>query len=525
MLQACDRCGGDVDRLGVCGACGRHTPLTAHERIGVLATGFVEQDAMVAGGDPLRFDGYAEAARAARATTGLGEAAVWGFAQIGAQRCALVVLDFRFLGGSMGVAVGEKVARAYEGAVAEELPLVAVTGSGGARMQEGMVSLVQMAKTAEARRRHAHAGLGQVTLLTSPTTGGVYASFGSLADIVFAEPDAHVGFAGPRVVRELTGTAPPPDVHTAGFAREHGLVDDILARDVQVETIASALRNLAGAPAHRSRTALPKLDTASPPDAWRRVKLARAARRPKGPAILDAILTDAVELRGDRSGGGEDPSVIVRLGALTRTGDRVVAIAQDASGDGRMSPAGFRTAMRAIALAGRTGLPLVTLVDTKGADPLPASEGSGVAAAIAETFVAMLDCPAPTVCAVTGEGGSGGALAMAVADRVLVWRNAFFSVIAPEGAASILYRDATRAAELAARMRITAEDLLDLGIADRIVEEPPGGAQAAPAEACAVLGAAIAEEVAALRSAPAPSRLGNRRRRWRRAGSRWLRPL
>ncbi len=489
--------------------------LDAAARIRLLADSFTEHDAGLTGADPLGFDGYPEALEAAREATGLAEACVWGVAETDGIRYALVVLDFRFLGGSMGTAVGEKVARAYEGALGERLPLVAVTASGGARMQEGMAALVQMARTVEARRRHASAGLGQVTLLTSPTTGGLYASFASLADVILAEPGATVGFAGPRVVEQLTGTTPPPDVHTAEYALGHGLVDGIVARSEQRETIARSLRNLTGVPgsAHRLR-ALPAAASEKLP-AWERLGLARDPARPKGPAVLDALLTDAIELCGDRE-GADDPAVVVRIGALRAGGRRVVAVAQDPSGEGRIRPAGFRKAIRAFELAGRIGAPVVSVIDTRGADPLPESEGGGIASLIARTFLAVLDCPSPTLAVVTGEGGSGGALAMAPCDRVLMWENAVFSVIAPEGAASILYRDGSRAPELAERLRITAADLVGLGIADEVVPEPGGGAQTDPARALEALAAAVDGAVESLAGEPSAARRTQRGRRWRR---------
>jgi len=217
---------------------------TATETIALLTRSFDEQDEALTGGDPLRFEGYLEQLEKARAWTGLTEACVWGWAEIGGVRCALAVMDFAFLGGSMGLAVGEKIARAFDAARAERLPVVTVCASGGARMQEGMIALAQMAKTVEAQRRHAAGGLAHVSVLTSPTTGGVYASFASLADVIVAEPHATISFAGPRVVAELTGEAPRPEVHTAEYAYEHGLIDAVTPADTWTEVIGCALRGL-----------------------------------------------------------------------------------------------------------------------------------------------------------------------------------------------------------------------------------------------------------------------------------------
>jgi acetyl-CoA carboxylase carboxyl transferase subunit beta len=487
-------------------------------RIASIATRFDEQDADLAGTDPLHFEGYPEQVAGARGH----EACVWGWATIDGVDCALVVMDFGFLGGSMGVAVGEKVADAFDSARKRKFPVVTVTASGGARMQEGMVALVQMAKTSEARRLHAEAGLAQVSVLTSPTTGGVYASFASLADVVIASPDATIGFAGPRVVEELTGATPDPRIHKAEFAYEHGLVDAIVPVAEQPAAIATILRSLAPATGERvERAAVDAVDDREQLSAWQRLDMARDPARPKAGALLDALFARSFQLRGDRSGEPDDPAVVVRVGELA-TGATIVAIAEDSSGPGRIEPEGYRKVVRAVRLAGRLGLPVVTLIDTRGADPLPVSEGHGIAAAIASTFVELLGCPSPTLSVITGEGGSGGALAMAVCDRIIAWENAVFSVIAPEAAASILYRDASRGPELAERLGITAADLVRLKIVDDVVAEPPGGAHTDPARAADSLAARIAAEVGDLTAVSKRTRLRRRHRRWRGAGNAYI---
>ena len=473
------------------------------------------------GHDPISFDGYDAQLERAREQTDANEACIWGIADVDGQRCALVVFDFDFLGGSMGVVVGEKVARAFDVARREKLPVVTVTASGGARMQEGMWALVQMAKTVEARRRHGAAGLAHVTLLSSPTTGGVYASFASLADVILAEEGATVGFAGPRVVEELTGSAPGSDVHTSAFAFAHGLVDDIVVPGAHAATIArtlAALRAERRQPVAPAGDAPPAADVASDDadvGAWERLRRVRDPGWPRAAGIIDVLLADAVALRGDRTGAADDPRVVVRAGGLRGTRTSVLAIGLDASGDGRVRPEGFRKAIRAFEIAGRLGLPVVTIVDTRGADPLPSSEAAGVAAAIAGTFDAMLGCPAPTLAVLSGEGGSGGALAFAVADRVLALHGAVFSVIAPEAAAAILYRDASRGAELAERLAITTDDLVRLGLVDRVIPEPPGGVLAHPQAAVLRLASGVATEIEGLVDLTPRRRLRQRERRWR----------
>ncbi len=491
---------------------------SARDRIAALTRSFVERDAGLRGGDPIDFEGYVVQLEHTRAETDANESCVWGIADIGGERCALVVFDFGFLGGSMGVVAGEKVARAFDAARRERLPVVTVTSSGGARMQEGMWALVQMAKTVEAHRRHSAEGLAHITLLASPTTGGVYASFASLADVLFAEDDATIGFAGPRVVEELTGSAPSSDVHTASFAFAHGLIDAVVlpidASVVLGRTLA-ALR-----PERGERTPgfdEPARDVAGKRHlgAWARLQRVREPTWPKAGSIVDRLLVDPVALRGDRTGSPDDRSVLVRIGGLAGTRLNVLAIGLDASGAGRVHPEGFRKAVRAVQIAGRLGLPLVTVVDTRGADPAPSSEGAGIAAAIARTFEAMLDCPAPTLSVLTGEGGSGGALALAVADRVLAWESAVFSVIAPEAAAAILYRDPSRGPELAERLGITAADLVRLGLVDRVIPEPAGGVPAHPQSAMEQLASGVASEIESLVALAPRRRLRQRERRWR----------
>jgi acetyl-CoA carboxylase alpha subunit len=381
-----------------------------------------------------------------------------------------------------------------------------------------MWSLVQMAKTIQARRWHAAAGLAHVAVLGSPTTGGVYASFVSLADVIFAEPEARIGFAGPRVVEELTGETPPPDVHTAGFAYAHGLIDAIVARSDQPAAIGRALRALTP-----KRDRVDALDAARTPSgpgpavgapAWERLRAVRDLAWPAATDILDALIADAIDVRGDRTGFVDD-HVVVRIGGVRGTARNVVAIGQQTRDDGRIRPEGFRTAVRAIELAGRLGLPVLTIIDTRGADPLPDSEGRGIAAAIARTFEAMLGCPTPTLAVLTGEGGSGGALAMAVADRIVAFESAVFSVIAPEGAATILYRDPGRGPELADALRITVGDLVELGLVDTVVAEPEAGVRADRRGAMQLLAETVAVEVSRLATMRPRRRGVYRRRRWR----------
>jgi acetyl-CoA carboxylase carboxyl transferase subunit beta len=365
------------------------------------------------------------------------------------------------LGGTMGAAVGERVVRAYDRARDLRLPVVVATRSGGARLQEGMVALVQLPRTVSAARRHAAAGLLSLGVYGSPTTGGVYASFGSLVDVRAATEHAVIGFAGPRVAEGTLGESLPPGSHTAEAAYEEALVDALLAPTGAADWVDVALgrtdRPLPTRP-------LPAWADPGVDGAWGEVLRARAVGRPTGIDRAARLCTSWLELRG--------ADAVVRAGLATVADRRCVVVATDRyHRDGRPTPAGYRLAQRAVGLAGRLGLPVVTLVDTPGADPSPASEADGLAYEIAHTFEAMAGCPTPIVSVCVGEGGSGGALALSYADRLLMTGHAVFSVIGPEGAAAILERNPARGADVADLLRLTSADMLALGVVDKIIAE------------------------------------------------------
>lgn len=427
-----------------------------------------EWDADLRSGDPLAFPGYADQVAALGA-----ESVVTG------RTAHVVVVEscFDVLGGSMGVVAGEKVVRALARATELRLPAVCIIRSGGARMQEGMVSLLQLGRTTDALRAHGAAGLLSVALLRSPTTGGVFASYGSMCDVRAAEPGAIIGFAGPRVVEQTTGELVGERSHTAEAAHRHGLVDAVVDRSASARWIDGAL-GLVATPLEVSRVPVPAVEEVVPAGAWGEVVRARRPSRPTGIEVAGAITTSWTELAGG------DPTV--RAGLASLDGDRVIVVATDRRHrDGRPTPLGFRLVQRAVALADRLGLPFVSLVDMPGADPSSQSENDGVAREIARTLAAMAVLRSPSVSVCVGEGGSGGALAMAWADRLLIQTHAVFSVIGPEGAAAIIERDASRAPEMAARLRLTSADLAAIGIVDGLVGESADDVRAAVVDALA----------------------------------------
>ena len=242
----------------VCPSCGHHFRLPATVRLGQLLDEgtFEERDAGLVSVDPLGFvdqKAYTDRLAAAQLATGLRDAALWGVGRIEGQRIAIVVMDFGFMGGSMGAVVGEKVARAAEGALAERIPLVIVSASGGARMQEGTLALMQLAKTMAALERLRAGHVPYVSVMSDPTTGGVFASYAAMGDVNLAEPNALIGFAGARVGAGTIGQELPPGFQRAEFLYRHGFLDRIVARADLLRELAQLLRFLAPGPREAAR--------------------------------------------------------------------------------------------------------------------------------------------------------------------------------------------------------------------------------------------------------------------------------
>lgn len=368
-----------------------------------------------------------------------------------------VVWDFRVQGGSFGEDDGTIFSAAVRHAIAERVPLVTLVRSGGTRLQEGMAALVGIPRARLALLSLSEAGLPHVSVADAPTTGGVWISIVSPADIRVAVAGATIGFAGPRVVEAFTGALPGPDSHTADSSYQAGLVDAVLARDAVPAWLAATLRTLGPGTATASEVSV---RAAGDLGGWEQVLKSRA-RTASGRALLADLLTDPIALQAPHG----DQTVAACVGRLA--GRPVVGVAVAADLGGKPTPDGYRLATRAYRLASRLGLPVLSLVDTPGADPGPDSERDGVATAMGEALDALLTCASPTLALVHGEGGSGGALAAAAADTVLVTTDAYFAAIGPEGATAALRRPMQECAD---RMRITPADLLALGFADAIAE-------------------------------------------------------
>jgi len=518
----------------VCPECGRHAPLTAPERLeSLLDTGsarLLEVD--MPEHDPLEFTDskpYRQRLAAARATTGLNEAVLCARGRIGGNPVVVAAMDFRFLGGSLGSNVGEAVTHAAEVALRERTPLLIVTASGGARMQEGIISLMQMAKTSQALGQLDEAGILTVSLITDPTFGGVAASYATSTDVIIAEPGARLGFAGPRVIEQTIKQTLPDGFQTAEFLLEHGVVDMIRPRAELRVTLAKLLsvasRQREGVP-HQPVTGALVTEPAELParDPWDCVRAARHLGRPSTLDYIALLVEDFNELHGDRM-SADCPALVAGLGRFEGVPVVVIGTQKGHTADelarrnyGMPSPAGYRKAARVMKLAAKLGLPVITLVDTAGAYPGIEAEERGQSVAIAENLKLMAGLPVPVVAVVTGEGGSGGALALAFADRVLMCANAVYSVISAEGCAAILWKDPAAAPKAAAALRVDARSLLSLGVVDGVVPEPGTGAETDHLAAAGALRAALAHTLAELLPLDQMNLVTGRRARFRRFG-------
>ncbi len=530
LWTVCPSCKRHVDRdawinnLKVCPACRAHERLGCRERIALLTDtdSFREMNAGVTARDPLGFrddsGAYADKAAANAAKAGIGESVVTGTATLDGRPVVLGVMDFRFMGGSLGSATGERILLAAEAALAQRLPLILVSASGGARMQEGIVSLMQMARTCAGIARLQEAGLPYLSVLTDPTTGGVSASYAMVGDLNIAEPRSLIGFAGRRVIEQTIKQKLPDDFQTAEYVEAHGFIDSIVPRRDLKTWLSNVLNYYRPEqrlpPSRKGPQAAPARGKKRP--AWETVQLARQAGRPTIRDYIAGFCGDFVELHGDRL-FGDDPGIIG--GFATIDGVRVMLIGHQkgktveeniASNFGMANPEGYRKALRLMRLAERYGLPVVSLVDTPGAYPGLEAEARGQAEAIARNLTVMATLRTPFVVVVTGEGGSGGALGIAVGDRVLMLRNAVYSVISPEGCASILWRDGKKAPEAAEALKITSEALLKLGIIDAIVPEPADGAHTDPAATIAAVKTAVLDALAPLMALPADTLVAQR---------------
>ncbi|XRQ12504.1 carboxyl transferase domain-containing protein [Actinomadura welshii] len=418
---------------------------------------------------------YGAELAAARERSGCDEAVLTGEGRLRGRRVAFVVSEFRFLAGSIGLATADRIVAAVERATAERLPLLAAPSSGGTRMQEGTAAFVQMARITAAVRAHRAAGLPYLVYLRHPTTGGVFASWGSLGHVTAAEPGALIGFLGPRVYEGLYGEPFPSGVQVAENLAAKGLLDAVVGIDDLADVAARTLAVLCG---NRPPASSPRAPVEAPPAtaAWESIERSRRPDRPGVRELLRHGAADVTPLSGTGQGEAERGLLL----ALARFGDAsCIVVAQDRSSQRTghpLGPTGLRVARRGMRLAAELGLPLVTVVDTPGADLSAEAEEGGLAGEIARCLADLVAHPSPTLCLLLGEGAGGAALALLPADRVVAARHAWLSPLPPEGASVIVHRTAERAGEMAAAQGVRSADLLRGGLADELLDERPDAA-------------------------------------------------
>ena len=484
------------DRFFICPRCGKYMPIGARDRLAmVMDEGTFEPWFEEIGTcDPLGTPGYREKLEAAREKSGSSEAVTVGYGKIGGHETVIGVCDPTFMIGSMGRTMGERITLAFERAAERKLPVILFCCSGGARMQEAIISLMQMEKTAAAVKRHADAGLFYCSVLTDPTMGGVTASFATLADVILAEPQARIGFAGPRVIQQTIGQALPAGFQTAQFQLDHGMVDRVVERHNLKNTLHYLL--YAHSPhrhhIHHKRHAC--LDHHLDHDSlelshhhektpWEKVKMVRSGSRATSMDYIERIFQDFRELHGDRC-FGDDHALV---GGLALLNGQPVTVLANLRGKGVQErfyrnfgmpkPEGYRKAIRLMKQAEKFGRPVIAFINTSGAFCGIDAEERGQGNAIAESIMTMAGLKVPTLCILVGEGGSGGALAIAAGNEVWMLEHSTYAILSPEGYSAILWKTEGRAEEAAKIMKLTAQDLAELGVIERIIPEF-GGATA-----------------------------------------------
>ena len=480
-----------VSHYYICPKCNGYFRIKAKTRIKMVADkgSFTEWCTGLANSNPLDYPEYEEKIAQVQAKTHLEEAVRIGEAKIDGQRVVVGVCDARFLMGSMGHVVGEKITQSFERATQERLPVILFCCSGGARMQEGIISLMQMAKTSAAIKRHSEAGLLYIPVLTDPTTGGVTASFAMLGDIILAEPGALIGFAGPRVIAQTIGQKLPEGFQRSEFLVEHGIIDGIVRRENLKQTLSNLVKlhqrnkgycqflRISLPEENKEEKKSRKRKKEKEMTAWEKVEAARDSKRLTSLDYIETIFDSFMELHGDRA-FRDDGAVVGGLAVLDGQPVTVIGVQKGRNTKdnitrnfGMPSPEGYRKALRLMKQAEKFNRPVICFIDTPGAFCGIEAEERGQGEAIARNLLEMSDLKVPILSIVIGEGGSGGALALGVANEVWMMENATYSILSPEGFASILWKDSKKAKEAAEVMKITAKDLLELGVVEQVIPE------------------------------------------------------
>ncbi len=460
-------------RYRVCGNCGFHHYISCWRRIGLITDrgSFRELDIRPSFPFPLPSP-YREILRKTREETSLYESVVAGVGLVNGIKTVIIATDFSFLGGSIGHIAGEVIGRAFEYATRKKLPVIALISSSGGRAYEGALSLLQSARISFYISRFSEKGLPYISVLGNPSTGEVFSSFANMADIKIAEPGALLGVYPKKLMPKAR-----EESHSAEYHLKRGLIDSIVERERLKDTLSKLLELLTPG---FSISMEGRMEREFPKGTGYTIELARIPQRPSSSEYIFRMTRDFFEIRGDGM-GGEDEGVICGIGEIGT--QRFVIIGHEKR---RIKPEGFRKAQRAMKLAQKFGLPLITLVDTPGPSIEPEDEGKGLGKAIADTITLMTSLRVPIISVIIGEGGGEGALPFIIADKVLIFENAYLSPFPPERL-SYLLGETYLSQETIRELKISPPELLEIGLVDEIIPEPRGGTQMNPEEASRIL--------------------------------------
>ena len=509
----------------ICAECNFHFHIPAKERINLiidrgtfkeinknLSSNF-EQIAQE------ELENYDEKIKSDQFRTGLNEAVVTGTAKINGEDIIIIALDFGFLGGSMGLIVGEKVALAYELASKKNLPAITIINSGGSRIQEGVISLMQMSKTVSSANLLKNSNIPMITILCNPSTGQTMSSFATISDIIIGEPGAKIGYSSYRKLKNKNSDDSKKQYTSEEFLT-NGIIDLVVSRDELKYKISVLISILKPKYSYKSKKLkITKNKNIKFNNALESLKISRNIDRPKSSIYINNIFSEFIELHGDRI-GNDDNSVIIGIGKIVN--EPFVLVAQERrvitksnnnvsrNYNNKIMPSGFRKANRALKLAEKFKIPCLCLVDAVYPELSLKSEYSGLAYSISELLSNKLSLETPILSIIIGEGGSETALAFSIADSIMMQKNSIFTPLSPEEAAKIRLGDSRKVKEISNMMRFTSEDCLKLGIIDRVIDEPNEGSHQNHLESSKLLQEGIIEELSLIKNVY-PKTLAKRR--------------
>ena len=473
----CKKCSGELDEFFVCKSCGNNSYITAKQRILHISDKNTFKELKLDKVDISKKCNYEDKIIKAQESTNLDEAIIIGTCNIDGRKVVLGVMDSKFMMGTLSVSVGENITKAFEYATDEKLPVILFCASGGARIQEGLYSLVQMAKINAAIKKHSDKGLLYISCLTNPTMGGVTASFGLFGDINIAEKNSQIGFAGKSIIENIYNEKLDSDFQTEEYNEKNGMIDIIAdrkeIRNILVDLLKMINNNEKLLKVSREEEQISDINN----DLLEILKNVRDIDRFKGKDYLISIFDKYIELKGDRI-SCNDSSILSGIGNIDNKSfifniqnkGRTLKENEDTN-YGLTRPEGYRKALRISKLAEKFNIPIINIIDSAGADPSIYSEENGQAKAIADCLYTFSDLKTIIISIVVGEGSSGGALALSVCDSIGMLKHSIYTVISPEAYLKIMHKEEKVSNELLKSMRFTAQDLYEDKIIDEVIDE------------------------------------------------------